>query len=120
RTLAEVVAAEYGSEVSRRPIPILASINREDPGQLDRMILKQTALLPHASFQLVERDIGLSGEKLVNYARYLAKRILEIRDPGYEPRIHLDVYGTLGELFGDDLERLTDYIGTVAEAASPF
>jgi len=120
RTMAEVVAAEYGSEVSRQPIPILASINKEDPGPLDRMILKQIALLPHASFQLVERDIGLSGEKLVNYARYLAKRILEIRDPGYEPRIHLDVYGTLGELFGDDLERLTDYIGTVAEAASPF
>lgn len=120
RTAAEVVAREYGSEVSHSPIPILASINREDPGQLDRMILKQTALLPHASFQLVERDIGLSGEKLIAYAKYLARRIAEIRDPGYQPRIHLDLYGTLGELFGDDLDRLTDFIGTVAEAAAPF
>lgn len=119
-TIAEVVAREYGSEISKEPIPILASINREDPGQLDRMILKQTALLPHASFQRVERDIGLSGEKLVDYARYLSRRITEIRDPGYEPRIHLDLYGTLGELFGDDLERLTDYVGTVVEAAAPF
>jgi len=119
-TMAEVIASEYGCEVSTSPIPILASIHKEDPGQLDRMVLKRIALLPHASFQLVERDIGLSGEKLVEYAGHLSKRITEIRDPDYNPRIHLDLYGTLGELFGSDLERLTDYLGTVAEAASPY
>ena len=119
-TMAEVVANEYGCRVSNYPIPILASIHKDDPGQLDRMVLKRVALLPHASFQLVERDIGLSGEKLVDYARHLSKRITEIRDPDYDPRIHLDVYGTLGELFGPDLEALTDYIGSVAEAASPY
>ncbi|WP_028034292.1 methylaspartate ammonia-lyase [Chelativorans sp. J32] len=119
-TMAEVIASEYGCEVSTSPIPILASIHKEDPGQLDRMVLKRIALLPHASFQLVERDIGLSGEKLVEYAGHLSRRITEIRDPDYNPRIHLDLYGTLGELFGSDLERLTDYLGTVAEAASPY
>jgi len=118
-TMAEVVAREYGCEVAKTPIPILASIHK-DPGQVDRMVLKRIALLPHASFQLVERDIGLSGEKLVEYARQLSNRITEIRDPDYNPRIHFDVYGTLGELFGTDLERLTDYLGTVAEAASPY
>jgi len=118
-TMAEVVAREYGCEVAKTPIPILASIHK-DPGQVDRMVLKRIALLPHASFQLVERDIGLSGEKLVEYARQLSNRITEIRDPDYNPRIHFDVYGTLGELFGTDLERLTDYLGTVAKAASPY
>jgi methylaspartate ammonia-lyase len=119
-TMAEVVAREYGSTVSREPIPLLASINREDPGQLDRMILKRIALLPHASFQVVERDLGRSGEKLVGYARYLSARISEIGDADYRPRLHLDLYGTLGELFGMDLEAITDYLATVVEAASPF
>jgi methylaspartate ammonia-lyase len=119
-TMAEVVAREYGATVSSEPIPLLASINREDPGQLDRMILKRIALLPHASFQVVERDLGRSGEKLVTYARYLSSRISEIGDPDYRPRLHLDLYGTLGELFRMDLEAITDYLGTVVEAASPF
>jgi methylaspartate ammonia-lyase len=119
-TMAELVAREYGCLVSEHPIPILASIHKEDPGQLDRMVLKRVELLPHASFQLVERDIGLSGEKLVEYAKHVSKRITEIRDPDYSPRIHLDVYGTLGELFGTNLDALTDYLGAVAEAASPY
>jgi len=34
---------------------------------IDRMILKRVELLPHASFQQVERDIGLEGEKLIAY-----------------------------------------------------
>jgi len=119
-TMAEVVAKEYGCAISDSPIPILASIHKDDEGQLDRMVLKRIALLPHASFQVVERDIGLKGEKLVAYAAHLSKRIREIRDPDYQPRLHFDVYGTLGELFGSDIDALTDYIGKVSEAASPF
>ncbi|MCV3240751.1 methylaspartate ammonia-lyase [Mesorhizobium sp. ZC-5] len=119
-TMAEVVAKEYGCPVSEQPIDILASIHNGDLGQLDRMVLKRIALLPHGSFQLVERDLGRSGEKLIDYARNLAERISEIRDEDYFPRIHLDLYGTLGELFGSDIEAMTDYMGKVAEAASPF
>jgi methylaspartate ammonia-lyase len=119
-TMSEVVAKEYACTISGSPIPILASIHKDDDGQLDRMVLKRIALLPHASFQLVERDIGLKGEKLVTYAAHLSNRIREIRDPDYQPRLHFDVYGTLGELFGSDIEALTDYIGEVLEAASPF
>lgn len=119
-TMAEVVAREYGTEISTTQIPILASIHKDDEGQLDRMILKRVALLPHASFQIVERDIGRSGEKLVDYAAHLSKRIREIRDTDYEPRLHFDMYGTLGELFGDDIEGMTDYMGRVSDSGSPF
>lgn len=119
-TMAEVVAKEYGCPVSSRPIDILASIHNGDLGQLDRMVLKRIALLPHGSFQIVERDLGLSGEKLLDYVRGLTKRISEIRDEDYFPRIHLDLYGTLGELFNNDIDAITDYMGKVAEVASPF
>ena len=34
--------------------------------------------------------------------------------------LHLDVYGTLGLAFDNDLGRITDYLATLSQAASPF
>ncbi len=44
-------------------------------------------------------------------------------DPdGYDPRIHVDVYGTLGELFGPPYDRreVVDYFRELARAAAPY
>src|SRR5262249_19764629 len=88
--------------------------------QLDRTILKRVDLLPHASFTIVKDHIGLEGEKLLAFAAAVSKRISEIGDADYKPRIHLDVYGTLGELFGMKMEPLSDYLGRLAQAAQPY
>ena len=118
-TIAEIVSREYGCEIAPAPIPILASCHKEDVQMIDRMILKRVELLPHASFQQVERDIGLQGEKLIAYAEGVVRRIREIGDPDYRPRIHLDVYGTLGELFGDDIAAIARYLDRLEAAVRP-
>ena len=118
-TMAEVVSREYGCAIAAAPIPILASCHKEDVQMIDRMILKRVELLPHASFQQVERDIGLEGEKLIAYASGIVERIREIGDPDYRPRIHLDVYGTIGELFGGDVEAVAVYLGELEAAVQP-
>src|SRR5438876_3453190 len=118
-TIAEIVSREYGCAIASAPIPILASCHKEDVQMIDRMILKRVELLPHASFQQVERDIGLEGEKLIAYAAGIAERIREIGDSDYRPRIHLDVYGTLGELFGGDVEVIASYLGELEAAVRP-
>ena len=118
-TMAEIVSREYGCEIATAPIPILASCHKEDAQMIDRMILKRVELLPHASFQQVERDIGLEGEKLIAYAEGVVRRIREIGDPDYRPKIHLDVYGTLGELFGDDVDAVARYLDTLEVAVRP-
>ncbi|HEV8680391.1 MAG TPA: hypothetical protein VGQ90_13520, partial [Stellaceae bacterium] len=76
-TMAEIVAREYECDVAAAPLPILASCHKEDVQMIDRMILKRVELLPHASFQQVERDIGLKGEKLLAYAKGIVRRIAE-------------------------------------------
>src|SRR5262245_63023628 len=106
--MAEIIAAEYGTTIAKTPIPILASGHKEDPLQLDRTILKRVDLLPHASFTIVKDHVGLEGEKLLAFAAAVSKRIREIGDTDYKPRIHLDVYGTLGELFGMKMEPLSE------------
>ena len=120
KTMAEIIAAEYATTISRTPIPILASGHKDDPLQLDRTILKRVELLPHASFTIVKDHVGLEGEKLLAFAGQVSKRIKEIGDADYRPRIHLDVYGTLGELFGMKLEPLADYLGRMGQAAQPY
>ena len=120
KTMAEIIAAEYGTAISKTPIPILASGHKDDPLQLDRTILKRADLLPHASFTIVKDHVGLEGEKLLAFAGQVSKRIKEIGDADYKPRIHLDVYGTLGELFAMELAPLADYLGRLAQAAQPY
>lgn len=120
QTMAEVIAREYGSTIATAPIPILASCHKDDAGQLDRVILKRVELLPHASFQIVSEHIGSQGEKLAAFVRRVAGRINEIGDADYHPRIHVDLYGTLGELFSMKLEPLADYLGKLREEAGAY
>jgi len=117
--MAEIVSREYGCAIASAPIPILASCHKEDTQMIDRMILKRVELLPHASFQQVERDVGLEGEKLIAYANGIVERIRQIGDPDYRPRIHLDVYGTIGELFGGDIDAIAVYLGELEAAVRP-
>jgi methylaspartate ammonia-lyase len=82
--------------------------------------MKRTELLPHSSFHVAERDLGSDGEKLLEYGRRLARRVRELGGEGYHPRIHLDVYGTIGELFGLDTRRIVEFLGRLKEAVAPF
>jgi methylaspartate ammonia-lyase len=118
-TIAEVVSREYGSPIQSRVIDILASCHRGDLLQLDRMIIKRVPILPHASFTTAA-DLGEAGNVLVEYAGSIGKRVQEIGDADYRPRIHLDVYGTIGELFSNDINIIAEYLGRVASAVSPF
>jgi methylaspartate ammonia-lyase len=120
KTMAEIIATEYGTAISKRPIPILASGHKDDPLQLDRTVLKRADLLPHASFTVVKDHVGLEGEKLLAFVSQVSKRIRQIGDADYTPRIHVDVYGTLGELFAMQLAPLADYLGQLAQAAQPY
>jgi methylaspartate ammonia-lyase len=120
QTMAEVIAREYGSTISKKPIPILASGHRDEWLQLDRIILKRVELLPHASFNVVKEHVGEKGEKLHAFVKRVAGRVKEIGDADYRPTIHVDVYGTLGELFDMRIEPMVDYIGTLRDAAAPY
>jgi methylaspartate ammonia-lyase len=120
KTMAEVIASEYASTISKKPIPILASGHRDEWLQLDRIITKRVELLPHASFNVVKDHIGEKGEKLHEFVRRVAARVKEIGDADYKPTIHVDVYGTLGELFNMKIAPMVDYIGTLRDAAAPY
>ena len=118
-TMAETVAREYGCEVSPSEIPILGMCPTDQRIQVDKMIMKGIDALPHANF-VTAADLGPDGQTLLEYTAWLSRRIGERGAPGYRPKIHLDVYGGIGELCAMDVARMAAFIGTLAEHAAPY
>jgi len=114
-TMTEVVAQEYGADIMSKPIPILANVDAEDWVSVDKVIMKQVELLPHGAFENVERDVGLQGEKLIAYTQRLITRIEKIGGDDYQPKLHFDLYGSLGELFNNDIDKLVNYLPMLQE-----
>lgn len=120
-TMAEVIRLEYGiidEEYER--IPIFTQSGDERYSNLDKMIIKGVDVFPHALINNVLK-LGSNGENLLNYLLYLRERIFKLRTrDNYYPVIHIDVYGTIGIIFDNDLQKMTDYIITLEKAIAPF
>src|SRR5699024_4886506 len=83
--------------------------------------IKEADVMPHGLFNNVEEKLGLKGEKLKEYVEWLRDRVTNFRiNEDYTPIFHIDVYGTIGELLDDDIEKMSDYLGELEEAAKPF
>ncbi len=119
-TMAEVIAHEYGTCVTDQPVPIFAQSGDQREYNIDKMILKRVGVLPHGLINNVERKVGRDGGLFLEFVRWIVDRIQVLGDTGYRPRLHFDVYGTLGLAFEGDWERLADFLGKVTEVASPY
>ncbi len=119
RTMAEVVADEYGTEISKQPIPVLAQSGDDRYTGADKMILKKVDAIPQGLFNHVSK-VGHQGEVLLDYVQWLKKRVETYGEPGYEPTFHLDVYGVVGAIFGDRAEDIAAYLVQLEEVARPF
>ena len=122
RMMCEVVADEYGCSVSETPVPIFTQSGDDRYDNADKMIIKGAAVLPHALINNVDTKLGKNGELLADYVGWLRDRILENRAyREYMPVMHMDVYGTIGQIFGNNsYEKMADYIEKLGEIAKPF
>lgn len=120
-TRCETVCEEWGLVPDPSPVPVFGQCGDSRYEQVDKMILKRVDALPHGLINSVEEKLGRDGGKLRAYVRWLAGRIRALRtDPGYRPDIHVDVYGTVGMIFGDDPARVASYLAGLAEEAGEF
>lgn len=122
KMICEVVAEEYDLDVSTAPIPIFCQSGDSRYENADKMIIKQADVMPHALINNVQEKLGNKGELLQEYLAWLSERIQTYRlDPEYNPVLHIDVYGTIGQAFGDEnYVDMADYLETLVEAAAPF
>lgn len=122
KLMCEVVADEYGLTVSDHMIPIFTQSGDSRYDNADKMIMKGAEVLPHALINNVKTKLGEHGELLQEYVAWLRDRILTLRtSESYMPVLHIDVYGTIGAIFGhDNYKAMADYIATLEEIAKPF
>ena len=120
--MCDVVAQEYGLDVSLEPLKIFTQSGDDRYANADKMIMKAADVLPHGLFNHVEEKLGQKGEKLLEYIKWLRDRIsAKAPHPGYKPVLHIDVYGTIGMVFGNSNYRaMADYLKTLEEAARPY
>ncbi len=117
----QVLCEEYDLPFVRQPIPIFGQSGDDRYLNAEKMILKGVPVLPHGLINNVDDKLGCKGEKLADYVTWLAKRIATLAPgPDYHPTIHIDVYGTLGLIFGNNPGRIADYLAQLEERAAPF
>lgn len=120
-TMAEVIRAEYKTGVEFGRIPIFTQSGDDRYNNVDKMIIKGADVLPHALINNVKEKLGERGELLRDYVKWLSDRILALRtSESYLPVLHIDVYGTIGLAFNNDVDKMAAYIGELEAAAKPL
>ncbi|CAA7599502.1 phosphopyruvate hydratase/methylaspartate ammonia-lyase [Acididesulfobacillus acetoxydans] len=119
-TMTEIIAQEYNLPLILEPVPIFTQTGDERYENADKAIIKRAGVLPHALINNVESKLGRNGELLLEYVEWLKKRIVTLGDRHYHPTLHIDVYGTIGLAFGEDTDKMANYLGELEKAADPF
>lgn len=121
KTPAQVIKDEYNlNKIPYKHVPIFTQSGDDRYNNVDKMILKEVDSMPHALINSVDK-LGKEGELLLGYIGWLKNRVLTKREnKDYYPIFHIDVYGTIGLAFNNDLEVMSSYIQTLQEVAKPF
>lgn len=121
-TMAEVVRKEYGIKATEyKSVPVFTQSGDDRYVNVDKMILKEADVLPHALINHVDTKLGRNGEILKTYIEWLRDRILLHRThDNYLPVLHIDVYGTIGIIFNNDVNKIVTYLLELEQTAKPF
>lgn len=121
KLMCEVIAEEYHTQVSDKEIPVFTQSGDDRYDNADKMIIKKAQVLPHALINHVKTKLGDNGELLLDYVEWLKNRVLKLRtDESYNPTLHIDVYGTIGLAFNNDINKMVEYFGKLEKAAAPL
>jgi methylaspartate ammonia-lyase len=117
-TRARTLADHLGTTPATAPVPVFGQSGDDRYVNAEKMMIKGVPVLPHGLFNSVEK-LGENGEALREYVTWLVERAQELGPEEYRPRLHLDVYGVLGEVFGAPYDRpaVVDYVQSLAAAA---
>lgn len=122
KTMAEIIRESYHIDDSvYRPIPIFTQSGDQRYEAVDKMILKEADVIPHGLINNIDEKLGRHGELLKAYVEWMRNRVLTYRvRENYLPVIHLDVYGTIGIIFNNDIEQIVEYLIDLEQTAKPL
>ena len=110
------ILADITGLVEPMPVPIYAQSGEDRRRNVDRMILRRVDVIPHGLIN-APTAFGEDGELFLDYVRWVVQRIEQVGEEGYEPRLHFDVYGMLGDRTGNDVPTMACFCARLAVAA---
>lgn len=114
----EVVCRDYGLPVIAESVPLFAQSGDDRYAAVDKMILKDIDVLPHALINNIDTKLGRNGELLLEYVQWLSNRVIKLRTrESYKPDIHIDVYGNIGTIFDYNTDLMAEYFLKLEKAA---
>jgi methylaspartate ammonia-lyase len=119
-TRAQVIASEWALPLPDAPVPIHAQSGSERYYNAQKMVARRVASLPHALVDNPTEQVGPDGAELTRYLRWLAKYIDAQGDETYQPTIHLDLHGALGQIYDNELGRMLGQLFAWELAAGPY
>ena len=119
-SMAEVIVDEWKLPYAMLPVPIHAQCGTERHLSVDRMILRRVASLPDAFVDNVIEQLGDQGTGLPQYVRWVKQRIQELGNSDYQPTIHLDLNGSLGQVFDNRRGPILGQLYTMEFEAKPY
>lgn len=114
-TIAEMLCQEYDLTLAQEPVPIFCQSGDSWYPVVDRMILRRVDIFPHGLVNTVEKV-----EQLAQYISWIQQRIHQLGGEDYRPRLHFDVYGTLGLYCHNQLEKMLKHLEEWEERAKPY
>ncbi|MER9444618.1 methylaspartate ammonia-lyase [Mesorhizobium sp. M0340] len=119
KTMAEIICAEFDLPLPTRRIPIYCQSGDAREINVDKMILKAVDVLPHGLINSRQK-FGVNGQTFMDFVKWVATRTREIGRAGYQPVLHFDVYGWIGQEIGLEPQRIADFICRVADTVPDF
>jgi methylaspartate ammonia-lyase len=120
RSMARTIQAEWELDTELRPVPVYAQCGEQRYDNVDKMILREADSLPHGLVNTPSL-VGTDGETLVQYVSWVSDRVAALRQrSNYEPVLHFDVYGIVGLVTEQRLDRIADVLVAMERAARPF
>lgn len=122
KTMAEIIRLSYNiNDDVYKPVPIFTQSGDQRYEAVDKMILKEADVIPHGLINNIDEKLGKNGELLKAYVEWMRNRVLTYRArEDYMPVMHLDVYGTVGIIFENDVEAIVKYLLELEAIAKPL
>jgi methylaspartate ammonia-lyase len=113
--MARVLMDEYAVERAETPPGFAGSCGGEWELNVDKAIARRVAMFPQSAIQT-----RAECERLPEYVSWIVKRVAQLAGEGYAPDLHFDFHASLGRMYGNDEDRVCDYLADIVERARPY
>ena len=120
KTITEIICEEWNLPLPADPIPIHAQCGNNRYQGVEKMIVRGVSLLPCSLVDNIPDQLGKNARQLIQYAKWIKRRIIELGGKDYNPTIHLDVHGGLGILYDQDPGKILGALYALERAVNPY